>query len=176
MLLRALRFVIGAAIAFAIWWYATPAYDAVLCDVLRQFGVHGVAVNRVVRVARTGAPEIQVPADQLTYNFVLFIGLATAVPTRKVWRLVIALFVLLAIHPAALAVTIEATYATRAGAWSTSHYSESAQQFWNAIDFLYRLGGMFALAFVCWYAATLGAREPQRETPRKFAKARRTHR
>lgn len=163
MLLRALRFVAGAAAAFAIWWYATPAYDGVLCDVLRPFGVHAVPAGRAVRAARTGSPEIQVPADQLTYNFVLFIGLAAAVPTPKVWRLLVALFVLLAIHPIALAVTIETTFKRQSPVWMS-------------LDFLYRLGGMFAIAFVCWYAATYGARETQREAPRKQSRRGRARR
>ncbi|HSP14576.1 MAG TPA: hypothetical protein VLV78_07485 [Thermoanaerobaculia bacterium] len=176
MLLRALRFVMGAAVAFAIWWYATPAYDDLLCELLQQFGVHAVAVDRIVRVARIGAPDIQVPADQLTYNFVLFIALAAAVPTRKVWRLLVALIVLLAIHPFALAVTIETTWATRAGPWSAAHYSSLEQQFWTSIDFLYRLGGMFGIAFVCWYSATYGAREPQPGTAKKSPRGGRARR
>jgi hypothetical protein len=174
MLLRALRFLVGAAIGFAIWWYATPAYDDLLCEILQRFGVHAVAVDRAVRAGGIGRPDIQVPADQLTYNFVLFIALTAAIPTRKVWRLLIALFILLAIHPAALAVTIETTWATRAGPWSKSHYSALEQQVWTSIDFLYRLGGMFAIAFVCWYSATYGARESQPATPKKFPKGKRS--
>jgi hypothetical protein len=140
MLLRALRFVIGAVVAFAIWWYATPAYNALLCDILRQFGMRAVAVDRAVRATRPDAREVQVPADQLTYNFVLFVALAAAVPTRAVWRLIIALIVVLAIHPLAIAVTIERTFSPQS-------------QFWLSLDFLYRLGGMFAIAFAAWYAA-----------------------
>ena len=137
MLLRALRFIAGAAVAFAIWWYATPAYNSLLCDLLRQFGMRAVAVDRAVRVTRPDTREAQVPADQLTYNFVLFIALASAMPTRAVWRLIVALFVVLAIHPVAIAVSVERTF-------------NPQSPFWMTLDFLYRLGGMFAIAFVAW--------------------------
>jgi hypothetical protein len=150
----------------AAWWYATPPYDEFLCKVLRRFGESVQAVDRSVHVLRADAPPMQIPADQLTYNVILFAGLVAAAPPRRAWRLLVAVLVLLAFHLLALAATIEASYATRAGAWSKAHYSPLAQDLWTSLDFLYRLGGMFAIAFVCWYAA-IGAREPQPGTSRK---------
>ena len=163
---RLLRFIGGAAVAMAIWWYATPPYDALLCRVLHWFGVAAEAAGRVVNVTRSAGPSIRVPADQLTDNIVLFAGLVAALPPRRLWRALIALMALLVIHVAALYTTIEATYALRAGAYSDAHYSPLAQDFWNSADFIYRIGGMFAIAFVCWYAATAPdrARESRPET------------
>lgn len=161
-MLRALRFAAGAAVAMAIWWYATPAYNALLCSVLRAAGVAATPAARAIAVTRAGAPSIQVPADQLTYNIILFAGLVAAIPPR-LWKGMLAFLALCAVHAIALYTTIESTYALRAGAYSDAHYSPLAQNLWNAADFIYRIGGMFAIAFVCWYVAT-GARGPRPET------------
>lgn len=175
---RLLRFVAGAAVAIAIWWYATPSYDALLCSVLAAFGVSAEAAGRLVNVTRDGAPSIRVPADQLTYNIILFAGLLTALPPRRLWRAIVALIALLAMHAVALYTTIQATYALRAGAYSDAHYSSLAQDFWNSADFIYRIGGMFAIAFVCWYAATPSdrARESRPETSKAPARRERARR
>ena len=169
-MLRVLRFIAGAAVAIAIWWYATAPYDALLCSALRLAGVAAEPIGRAVAVTRTGAPSIQVPADQLTYNIILFAGLVAAMPPR-LWRGIVAFLVLCIFHAIALYTTIESTYALRAGAYSESHYSSLAQDFWNSADFIYRIGGMFAVAFVCWYAATrIGARGSRQETSPGSAK------
>lgn len=150
-MLRALKFALGAAAAIAIWWYATPAYNALLCTALRYAGIAATPVARAVAVTRVGGPSIQVPADQLTYNIILFAGLVAAMPPR-IWRGLVALLAICVIHLLALYTTIESTYS-------------KPQNFWTITEFIYRIGGMFAIAFVCWYAATFsGARELQRET------------
>lgn len=181
MLRTALRFIAGAAAGIAIWWYATPAYNEWLAAAARvelrwDKRITGAAIEprdrAIVVRPGTAAPGIEIPADQLTYNIVLFAGLIAAIPPRRIWRGLAALIVLLAFHAIAAAITIESTYATRAGAWSEAHYIPIAQNFWSSLDFMYRLGGMFAVAFVCWYAATWSpAREPQRGTTRKSARA-----
>jgi hypothetical protein len=169
-MLRVLRFIAGAVVAIAIWWYATPAYDALLCRALHLVGVVAEPLGRAVTVSRVGALPIHVPADQLTYNFILFAGLVTAMPPR-VWRGIVAFLVLCVVHAIALYTTIEATYALHLGAYSESHYSSLAQDFWKSAEFIYRIGGMFAISFVCWYAATrIGARESQRETSTESAR------
>ncbi|HEY3055636.1 MAG TPA: hypothetical protein VGK31_06860 [Thermoanaerobaculia bacterium] len=166
MLRAALSFIAGAAVAVAIWWYATPAYNVLLSRIVG----HAEASDRAIKVSRPDAPQIQIPADELTYNIILFAGLAAAVPPRRIERLLAAIVVLLGFHVLALLAAIEATYATRAGAWSTAHYSALAQDFWNSVNFIYRIGGMFAIAFVCWYAA-IGARGPQPGTSKKPVRA-----
>lgn len=162
MLRAALSFIAGAAVALALWWYATPAYNVLLTRIVR----HAEPSGRFIKVAYPGAPEIQIPADQLTYNIVLFAGLVAAAPPRRLERLLIAIVVLLAFHVLALLTSIEATYATRAGPFSRTNYSPLEQDFWTSIDFLYRIGGLFAIAFVCWYAA-IGARAPQPGTSKR---------
>ena len=149
-MLRVLRFAAGAVVAIAIWWFATPAYNAILCSTLRFAGVAAVPVARAVAVTRTGAPSIQVPADQLTYNVILFAGLVAAIPPR-IWKGILAFVALCIVHVIALYTTIASTWAQAAGG------------FWKIAEFIYRIGGMFAIAFVCWYAA-IGARGLQPET------------
>ena len=176
-MLRFLRFVAGAAIAAALWWYLAPAYNEFLCRVLRFRNPSVETIARNVYVDRAGAPRVSIPADQLTYNFVLFAGLMAAVPPRRVWRALAALAALIVFHVLALYATIEAAYATSGGAWANEHYSPLAQDFWNSASFVYRLAGMFAIAFVSWYLAAFPlSREPQRETPRKSAKGGRASR
>ena len=153
---QVLRFAAGAAIALAIWWYATPAYDAFLCSALHVIGVAAAPFGRAVRVTRADA-WVQVSADQLTYNVILFGGLVAAMPPRRVWRGVAAFLVLSLFHAIALFTAIESTFESRAGPY---------RDFWTSAEFIYRIGGMFAIAFVCWYAATwTGARESRPETP-----------
>jgi hypothetical protein len=156
--MRALRFVIGAAIAFAIWWYATPAYNDLLCRILRIFGTLVAANGRTVDAMHAGFANAHIPADQLTYNVVLFTGLVAAKPPR-VFATIVATLVLLAIHPFALWIDIEAVF--------------TKDDLWIALDFLYRIGGMFAIAFACWYASTTPFRELQPGRPRKSATAER---
>ncbi len=164
-----LKFIAGAVVAMAIWWFVTPSYDALLCSVLQRVGVSATAAGRAVNVTRAGGPSIRVPADQLTYNIILFAGLLAAVPPRRAWRAVAALVAVLAFHTVALYTTVQATYAVRAGPYSDAHYSTLAQDFWNSTDFIYRIGGMFAIAFVAWYAAT--ASDRARESPPEASKA-----
>jgi len=133
-MLRLLRFVAGAAVATAIWWYGTPAYDSLLARAIP----FAHAENRVVNVTPPNGPSARIPADQLTYNVILFGGLIAASPPRRVWRGLLALIVLLAFHVVALYLSIQSTYSTIPG-------------FWTSVDFIYRIGGMFAIAFVCWY-------------------------
>jgi hypothetical protein len=155
--MRALRFIAGAAIAFAIWWYATPAYNDFLCRVLHIFGMFVEAAGRSITAMRAGFTSAHISADQLTYNVVLFAGLVAARPPR-ILRLIAATTILLAIHPLAVAVNVEAAF--------------TKNEFWIALDFLYRIGGMFAIAFACWYAATApaAAPAPRPGTSRKSAK------
>lgn len=153
--MRALRFIAGAAAGVAIWWYATPFYNDLLCRLLRIFGVFVAADGRSVEAMRAGFTNAHVPADQLTYNIILFVGLVAARPPR-ILATIVTTIALLAIHPIALAIDIEAVF--------------TKDQPWVALDFLYRIGGMFAIAFALWYAAT-PAPELRPETSRKPGKA-----
>lgn len=140
-----------------LWWLATPPYDAALsagAELLlradaRLEPVTLVANGRIVNV-RTNLPAV-IPADQLTYNVVLFAALAAMRPMTK-RGFAIAVAVLALTHLIALVVAVESTYATRMGEWSADHYSLTEQRLWLDAEFFYRLAGMFAIAFGCWWA------------------------
>jgi hypothetical protein len=155
--MRALRFAAGGAAALVLWWFATPMYDSALsaaAEVLlradaRLRPVTLVANNRIVNV-RTSVPGV-IPADQLTYNVVLFAALcAMRPPTRR--AALIAVAVLVVTHVLAVVVAVESTYATRMGDWSADRYSLTEQRLWLDAEFFYRIAGMFAIAFGCWWA------------------------
>ena len=157
--MRALKFAAGAAVALIAWWYATPVYDALLCRALHYAGIAAQPVDRFVEVTRLNASRARVAADQLTYNVILFGGLLAAIPPRRLERGLLAFLALMVTHIVALYVSIQATWATEMG-------------FWKSVEFIYRIGGMFAIAFVCWYAATPSdrARESQRGTSKAPAR------
>ncbi len=156
-----LSFVAGAVAAGFLWFYATPAYDAflshvgtVLLDVDPRLRACAIERDeRVVRVRSTenlAFPTAMVPASELTYNVMLFAGLVAY--RRGSWRrTLVAALVLVASHVVALVVSVEAVYATRQGPWSDAHYGGGEQDFWTAAEYLYRLAGMFGIAFAAWW-------------------------
>ena len=167
MLRSALRFIVGAIAAALLWYFLTPAYNSVLAIAaqplvridprlrhveLRGFGerIHGRGDDEHPEM-----PRALIPAAQLTYNFVLFGGLfatnRNVLRDRGFRRLAIALLILVATHVLAVAVAVEATYATRVGAWSEARYGPALQDFWAAFEYAYRLAGMFGIAFALWW-------------------------
>ena len=163
MLLRGLRFVAGAAAGFLIWWYGTPYYDAVLAVPAqaivrvdgRLCGAELRAADRAitVRPRLCPAPPATIPADQLTYNVILLAGLF-AMRWRNLSAFLASLAIVAATQVLSLAVSIESTYAARQDAWSVTHYSNFARDVWVSAEFWWRLVGMFAVVFVCWWMAT----------------------
>lgn len=115
--------------------------------------------------AEPDLPRIIIPADQLTYNIILLLGLFATNPRpfrdRGILRLGVALLILFVTHVLAVVVTVEATYATKLGPWSESHYGDLAQDFWAAVEYAYRLAGMFGVAFGCWWVTAV--RPPARK-------------
>lgn len=162
MLRSALRFAAGAAIAVALWVWTVPAYNAILAvgaeplmriDARLRKGevlAAGRHVNARGSDAQPDLPRVIVPADQLTYNFILMAGLFAMEP-KSVRRLPLALAILFATHVLALVVSIESTYATKLGPWSESHYGPLEQDIWTATEYAYRLAGMFGIAFGLWW-------------------------
>lgn len=178
----ALRFFLGAFVAFLVWWYAALFYDGALAfaaERILQFdqrlcNAHLVADERKVEVAPhlCVAPKVEIPADQLTYNMILF-GALFAMRFRNFQSFLAALFVLVVSHILSLALSIEATYAGHAGGWSDRHYGPLEQDFWVGAEFWWRIVGMFALVFIMWWL-TLGPvfrperpKERPKETPRR---------
>jgi len=152
MLRDALRFAAGFAAGILLWWYGTPLYGRAIAATIRPF-THGqvAAVARQIEVGGASLPPTRIPFDQLTYNVVLFLALLATVRGRSAGRFAAAVAVLVASHIVFTAVDIVATYANQLGQWSNEHFNGLEQDFWMALDFSYRLGGMFAIAFACWF-------------------------
>jgi hypothetical protein len=158
--LRALRFIAGAAAGFLFWWYATLPYDGALSFVAERIlsidqrlcNAHLVADERKVDVSPhlCVAPTATIPADQLTYNIILFAALF-AMRFRSFGSFFASLFVLVVSHVLSLALSVESTYSAQQGDWSHQHYSAIAQQLWVGAEFWWRLAGMFALVFALWW-------------------------
>ena len=175
MLRSALRFAAGAAVAIVLWTFGTPLYNALLAAVAepivrvdsRLRNVDTVANGRRVmgrgNEAEPSIPGVVIPADQLTYNVILLLGLFATneklTQDRGFVRLLIALAVLFATHVLALVISLELTFATRTGVWGATRYTPLAQDFWTAVEYGYRLFGMFGIAFGCWWLARADARE-----------------
>ncbi len=160
MLLRALRLIAGAAAGFLVWWYATLFYDGALAFTAERLlafdarlcGPHLIAEERKIEVhpRLCVAPTATIPADQLTYNIILLAALF-AMRWRSITTFLISLFVVALTHVLSLAVSVESTYAARNGTWSDKHYSLIEQNAWVSTEFFWRLAGMFAIVFVCWW-------------------------
>jgi hypothetical protein len=167
LLTSALKFAAGAALGIVLWIYATPSYNRVLAacagPVMRidsrlrnaELVPNGRRVVGRGNSAGPGVPAVLIPADQLTYNVVLLLGLfatdRAVFRDRSLRRFLLALAIVFISHVLALVVSLELTYATRTGDWGTSRYSPLAQDFWSAVEYGYRLFGMFAIAFACWW-------------------------
>ncbi|HVS30969.1 MAG TPA: hypothetical protein VMS98_05895 [Thermoanaerobaculia bacterium] len=177
--MRALKFVVAAALTTFLWILASPPYNSVLAAAsqpllwldgrLRGVEVRGMGDRIHARGghSRPEIPRVIIPAVELTYNIVLFAGLfaTNRDPLRnRGWRrLLIALAVLFATHILAVAVSIESAYATKLGAWSVRNYSERLQDFWAAVEYVYRLAGMFGISFACWWLSVPAEARTDRE-------------
>ena len=178
MLRSALRFIAGAIAGTLLWSWGGDAYHAVIARAsepvvnidlrLRHAEVRGAGskVNARGDDVEPSLPRVIIPADQLTYNIILFLALFAMnrelLTKESLKRFAFALAVLFAAHVLALAVSIEATYATRLSAWSEQHYRPLEQDFWTAAEYAYRLAGMAAVAFGCWWMTLIGPSEGRR--------------
>lgn len=179
MLRSTLSFIAGAAVATLLWIVLTPQYNALLAttasSIVRldpRFRDLDVVTSGRRILARGGesrsdVPGIVIAADQLTYNIILLCGLFATnrapLRDRGALRFAVALLVLFATHVLAIAIAIEATYATKTGAWGAAAYGDVARNLWSAIEYGYRLFGMFAIAFGLWWTTRVsGASEVRR--------------
>jgi hypothetical protein len=175
MLRSTLRFAAGAIVGTLLWSWCGDAYHAVLARFaepvvnidsrLRHAEVRGAGskVNARGDEEEPSLPRVIIPADQLTYNVILFLALFAMnrglFRKQSLQRFAIAMAVLFAVHVLALAVSIEATYASRVTGWSNDRYGPLEQDFWTAAEYAYRLAGMAAVAFGCWWMTVTGASE-----------------
>lgn len=178
MLRSALRFIAGAIAGTLLWSWCGDAYHSVIARCaepvvnidsrLRHAEVRGAGskVNARGDEEEPSLPRVIIPADQLTYNVILFLALFAMnrglFRKASMRRFAIALFVLFAVHVLSLAVSIEATYASRLPGWSEQRYGPLEQDFWTAAEYAYRLAGMAAVAFGCWWMTLTGPSEGRR--------------
>jgi len=151
---------VGAAAGFLFWWYASLFYNGALSFAAERLlqldhrlcGAHLIADGREVDVSPRlcVVPTAIIPADQLTYNIILFAALF-AMRFRSVQTFLASLFALVVTHVLSLALSVESTYAGRLGEWSNRHYRGFEQDFWTGAEFWWRLAGMFAFVFICWW-------------------------
>lgn len=165
MLLRGLRFFAGVAVGVALWWLAAPAYNVPLAAVTapllhidrRLAPAVLVPEERTIAVtSSTPLPTATIPADQLTYNVILLIGLFASndrpLRAANLRALAIAAVIVFASHALSLLIEIEATYGARQGAWSDQHYGDAAANFWLTAELVFRIVGMFGIVFAAWWA------------------------
>ena len=160
MLIRALRCIAGAVAGFLFWWYATPLYNAAIGGASVQIlqmdkrlcGPRADPVDRslFVQPRLCLIPTATIPADQMTYNIILFAALF-AMGGRSVLAFIVSCLVVMTTHVLSFAVSIETTYANANGTWSEQHYSAFERQLWLSTEFFWRLVGMFAIVFACWW-------------------------
>lgn len=185
MLRNVALFLAGLALGAALWWYGTPAYNGVLAFAAQPLlhldhrfaSAVLTASGRMIRITAASIPSAQIPADQDTANMVLLFALFAMrrglFRDRGIRGFVLSIFVLIVTHIVAVVVTTEATYALRITGWNDRHYSGVEQDVWEAVEFVYRIGAMFAIPFACyWVTSPDKAEEPKRPTAKKKAKRR----
>ncbi len=162
---RVLRFILGVAAGALLWAWATPAYDQFLAactaPLLRadprfsDAALVPVGDRMEIRSGHGHFPIANIPANQLTYNLILLVALFASNPKpwrdRNVVAFLLSLLVVMASHPIGALISIESTYALRLGGWSEMHYGRFASSFWLIAEMFYRMIGMFALVFACWW-------------------------
>ena len=173
--MRALRFFVGAVAGFLVWWYASLFYNGTLSFAAERLlqldhrlcGPHLVADDRKVDVSPRDCvvPLATIPADQLTYNMILFAALF-AMRFRSATSFIASLIALIVTHTLSLALSVESTYSR-----ILKSYSPMESNIWTGAEFWWRLAGMFAFVFVCWWL-TLSAAEssPRPKRARKRGK------
>jgi hypothetical protein len=165
LLLRALRFVVGATLGVVLWWTFTPQYHRVLALATQPI-LHIdrrlkdavlVPQERAIFVTSAHAlPTATIPADQLTYNVILLLGLFASNPhtlrAKNLRALAIATAIVFVFQCIGLIISIESTYALRQGEWSAAHYSDAAGHAWLTAELIFRTVGMFGVVFAAWWA------------------------
>jgi hypothetical protein len=163
MLRLAPRFLLGFLAGLALWWYATPVYNEALGRVAalilradsRLSGIEMEARGRnaFIRSAHGSFPAAALPADQLTWNVVLFLALVATnrdlFRDRGVRSFAVASCLLVGTHLFTFVVATESLYANSPAVALPYGDLEAAVWFWIAYG--YRMVGMIAAAFACWW-------------------------
>ena len=164
----AARAFLGFAFGLALWWAATPAYNRVLAGAAeglirpaeRPHATRLYAEDRRVVIDRADFPSTSdrpsLPADDLTFDVILFFALAATTPglfrDRAVRGTLASLAILFSLHVLALVAGVEAFYATGLGDWSAAHYGAFARNLWTTATHFWRFVGCYAAAFLLWWS------------------------
>ena len=165
MLRRGLSFVAGAALGIVLWWYGTPQYHRLFAlastplvriDHRLSAAVLVPQERSIFVTSSSPLPTATIPADQLTYNVILLLGLFAAnrhpFSVRSLRALAIAAAITFAFQCIGLLISIESTYALRQGTWSSEHYSDAAGHAWLTAELIFRTVGMFGVVFASWWS------------------------
>jgi len=152
-----------------VWWYGALVYNGALsfaAERVLQFdhrlcGPHLIADGRKVEVSPRlcVVPTATIPADELTYNIILFAALF-AMRNRNALTFFGSLIALIVTHALSLALSVESTYARMGG-----KFSPLESEIWTGTEFWWRLAGMFAFVFAMWWLTL----EPTSPTSRASA-------
>ena len=158
---NALRFAAGALAGALLWWYAAPAYDAFVGAAaepvlhldarFRDADTAGRGRWVIIRSAGGHFRYGTLPADQMTYNVILFLALMATARRPRWGRVAIAVAVLFVSHVITFAVGTESLYASGRDPTSTE------ANVWMMANLFLRVVGMLAVAFGCWWWATSAA-------------------
>ena len=152
-----LRFLAGALAGALLWWYAAPAYDAFvgaaaepLLRLDKRFHDLDTAARGrwvIVRSAGGSFGLANLPADQMTYNVILFLALIATLRKPRAWRIAVAVAILFLSHVVTFAIATESLYA------SGRDPSSTEADVWLMASLFFRVVGMLAVAFGCWWFA-----------------------
>lgn len=168
MPLRLLRFAVALVAGLLLWQVVAVRYNRVVAwmaaPLLRidsrfadaDLDPRGDLI--AVRSDRGVFPLALIPATQLTYNAILLLALfasnARPLRGRNIAGFLVSLLIVMALHPVSALISIESTYALRLGEWSRAHYGDFAANVWMLLELFWRLVGMFAVPFACWWLAS----------------------
>ena len=128
------------------------ASSSATAERLRGHGIPVLDLNQVDEV-----PVYIDGADEATRHLQLIKGGGGALTREKMNLELLRIWqearktILFVTHVFGLTASIQATYATQISGWSERHYAAWEQDLWTAIDYSYRLAGMFAIAFALWW-------------------------
>jgi hypothetical protein len=152
-----LRFLAGALAGALLWWYAAPVYDGVVAAAAepllrldkRFHDLDTAARDRWVLVRSAGGHFRlgELPVDQMTYNVILFLALLATLRKPRWGRLAIAVVSLFISHVVTFAIATESLYA------SARDPSSAEASGWMMATLFFRVVGMLAVAFGCWWFA-----------------------
>jgi hypothetical protein len=162
-----LRGLFGFAAGLAFWWAATPTYNGALAEfaegAIRAFErpratrlyaeERRIVIDRADFPSTSGRPSL--PADDLTFDVILFLALAATAPgllrDRAAKGFALSCCILFALHVLALVANVESLYATQFGEWSAAHYGAFMRNVWATAAHFWRFVGCYAAAFLLWW-------------------------